>query len=156
MWYNLGYFVINEPPAPTQGSSQNLNKSPRPTLHSVWFLIKIAFCCWLICSKSFHQEGKWLLILSSAMDLHPSYFEIRTLAHMSPWFWNSSQLHFPSSAVLKARRSLMPRPPLSFGRHTVFKLTQAILRYSKSPPHKNLRWIIVSFVYNFVRNPEKR
>ena len=121
-----------------------MNLWPLPTLHSVWFLNIVVCCWWFNYSRPFHQEDKWLLLLVSCRALHPPYLDIRILLHRSPCCWNSSHFHFPSNAVLKARKSFMPRPPLSLGRHTVFQLTQAIFRCSKSPPHKNLRWMLTS------------
>ena len=86
--------------------------------------------------RSRHQRDSLMDLLVASKFLQLLYFDSRTCAPNSPWWWNRFQRHFPSKAKLNFPKSLIPKPPFSFGRQTIPQFTQAIFFWftSAAPP----------------------
>ncbi|KAG5080297.1 hypothetical protein GYH30_004230 [Glycine max] len=98
----------------------------------------------LVFFKSLHQVDSLAALASSSKPLHPPYLDSNTLAQSSPWFCKRCHFHLPSKAMLKVLMSLIPSPPLSFGRHSFSHLIHEIFFWSGPPPHRNVRYIFTS------------
>ena len=71
--------------------------------------------------RSFHQRELLLLFPSSPRLLHPPYLETRTSFQRPPLSEPNLQIHFPSKAKLNNFRSIIPKPPNSWGLQTKFQ-----------------------------------
>ena len=87
---------------------------------------------------------------SSFKLLQPPYLDSSTLTHNSPWCCKGLHFRLPSNARLKVSISFIPKPPFSFGRHTVSHLIQAILFWSCAPPYRNLLCKLTSLSSTFL------
>ena len=76
-------------------------------------------------------------LLVASKFLHPPYFDSKTCAHSSPWWLNKFQHHFSSKAKLNFPKSLIPKPPFSFGKQIVPQFSQTIFFSFEFPPHRN-------------------
>jgi len=120
-----------------------------PTFQTVsFFITKFCCCCWIKIG-SFHHKNCWFPLEPSSNAFHPPYFDSIIFAHGSSCLENRSHLHFPNRAALKVLGFLIPRPPLSFGWHTVFQLTQAIFLSSDPPPHRKRLWMASNLAITF-------
>ena len=120
IWYSLGYFSLSETPSSIHPSSQNKTFDPHPTFHFVPFLSQLPSSNRLQTKqRSRHRRDSLMDLLVASKFLQPPYFYSRTCAHSSPWWLNKFQHHFSSKAKLNFPKSLIPKPPFSFGRQIV-------------------------------------
>lgn len=130
---NLGNLLASVS-SPNQLSSQNFAWFPSPIFHLI-YLSNYSFGLPPPHDnfKSFHHNDAWHISPSLDRPLQPPYLDLRTSTHKESLPPNKVNLHLAIKATLYNLTCLMPRPPCSFGQHTLSQLTKQIFLFSSSP-----------------------
>jgi len=97
---------------------------------------------------SFHQFESLLLIIGpsrlSTLRANERYLNFNRSYHNAFLYVRHRHFYLFKREILKSSKSFTPNPPLFFGRHTCFQLTQQVLCCSEHPPHKNILCILIN------------